>query len=373
MANVREGNNSHRALRAYNLFHFPKSRLDGHRTPTYIPTTIYETNGRGGSSVWKSSHLKGLCVWFQMEAFRLGGNLHRLPQPVSGPFFCYHLGLLHHVVRTDLVSDCDCRAKSLVADKALDVVRTWPTTTRAAVPDRPEHMLAPRSPINYPSQQGSASGNGRGSYTTAVTPDTTDGRTREEAALLDQVRRVMDISPPESSPNTQASRAFLEGLAVGARLAGVSPAAATALPSSNRSRSPFRRVGPDAHRHRSRSRLRHDAHRHRSRSPLRRVGPDARRHHSPLRERERPTPPRTHHRPPRGPSNSDHWDDPPEARYRRVRLEPGRLTPPPRYDRSVRDYSDLYEPSDPGNSSEEEGMWLHDRYRPDESGRRSND
>jgi hypothetical protein len=97
-----------------------------------------------------------------------------------------------------------------------------------------------------------------------------DNKTREQAALLDHVRRVMGISVPASTrDNPEAAQAFLEGLAVGARLAGVR---VSGFSLRRRSQSPLapRTSSPGAS--------------YRARSPLRE------------RERERLSPPPGHRR-----------------------------------------------------------------------------
>lgn len=293
------------------------------------------------------------------ECQRRGFNLEWLPQPAPRGKVRYDVRLLHHVVETDVVSDCECSARAAIAPRALSIIRTWPminyrradeTNASAARPIpqllqstdsyRPVYSYKP-GPLLLPKLR-----KAQDTPTTKQDGDVTargglDERAWEETALLNHVRRVMGISPPESSTDTPASRAFLDGLAAGARFARASLAE---LSSRGRSRSPSLRLGRGPHRRRS-----------------------------PLREPESPALPRLRQLAP-GP-NSDQSGAPPlrlsPALRDRSLLEPERLTPPSGYQRPMRDYSDLYETWHPGNSDEVEGKWLHDRYQSDERGRRN--
>ncbi|KAK4038367.1 hypothetical protein C8A01DRAFT_48001 [Parachaetomium inaequale] len=213
----------------------------------------------------------------QRRHFNLEWDFKMLP---NGNFIC-DVKLLNHVVKGDGEYDCGRQARTAVANKAIAVVRSWPIGPPRLPPaglpaaqyhrrpvTRSQQMVANATAQQQPTASGSGPavkqeaptntirgpGQDRTTAPTAVAPPQ-DDKAREQAALLDHVRRVMGISVPASTrDNPEAAQAFLEGLAVGARLAG---ARVSGFSLRGRSRSPAApRASPGAPAFRARSPLR---------------------------------------------------------------------------------------------------------------------
>ncbi|KAK3299908.1 uncharacterized protein B0H64DRAFT_379413 [Chaetomium fimeti] len=185
----------------------------------------------------------------QMRHFNLEWQL----QTLQGGKFTCHVKLRDLIVRGDKQYDCEQLAKEAVAHKAIAVVQAWPIDHFPSASSRahrraPGQMEGRWGSRNGPTtkQEGSslmeALGHGRAMALTAMGPG--DRWTEQQAALLDHMSRVMGISVPVSSrKNPEATQAFLDGVAVGTRLAG---AGISGFSMRNRSRSPsiFRASSP---------------------------------------------------------------------------------------------------------------------------------
>ncbi|KAL2173539.1 uncharacterized protein P884DRAFT_317963 [Thermothelomyces heterothallicus CBS 202.75] len=190
--------------------------------------------------------------------------------------------LHNHVIEADSDFDCTQAAKIAVAKKALSVVQSWPV---GCFPPPPSQQISepPRSANAPPPRTvdtgASRAAHGRGRSLLALNQEggfqtmapglgrsaarateldrgrrentmtaARGDRGREQVELLEHVRRVMGISMPDTTrDNPEAARAFLEGLAVGARLAG---ARVSGFSLKSRSRSPLR-SSPETYRARS--------------------------------------------------------------------------------------------------------------------------
>ncbi|KAL2155243.1 hypothetical protein VTH82DRAFT_3919 [Thermothelomyces myriococcoides] len=291
-----------------------------------LPSTAQTQQGRAGSpGPGGRTHptvLQQLSTECQIRRFNPVWLIRKLE---NGRVAC-DVRLHNHVIEANSDFDCTQSAKTAIAKKALDVVRSWPVGCLPPLPvkqssEPPEPVNAPqlRSMNTLPPRTVGTGGSQRrrvpwlgrsaamtseqnrgrrGNSRTAARPD----KGGKEIELLEHVRRVMGISVPNTTgDNPEATRAFLEGLAVGARLAG---AHVSGFSMRSRSRSPLR-SSPEAYR---------------ARSPLVRSG----RLSPPLRHRRRA---------------SDSW--------------------PPR---------DRIEPRTPRQPVGRGDRWAHDRYHPGGSG-----
>jgi hypothetical protein len=200
-----------------------------------------------------------LSQWCQENHFN---PIWQLKQRPGTGLFGGEVKLREQSVKTDREYGTEHRAKTALAQKALDVVRArdWrlatPRLTNEAVPRRRRDTRAlQHSPDAIMTDAGATAQNPRLER---------DDRARESAALLDHVRQVAGIAVPDpSAENPQAARAFLEGLAAGVRLADPSFRGR-----ASRSRSPFSRAPTARYRERSPFRSGGDANGH----PRRRRG-----------------------------------------------------------------------------------------------------
>ncbi|KAL2192317.1 hypothetical protein P885DRAFT_48017 [Corynascus similis CBS 632.67] len=218
-------------------------------------------------------------------------NLVWVSRPSRNGRFKFDIILHNHIIKADSEFDTEHWAKMAVAEKALRVVKSWPVGCLPPPPDlrtserhQVASMLSPRQPNATVSKKTGESDGGRGRLAVKqersppMTPgqeravvssadlgQKPDGATshpksmptmaaargdpaREQADLLEHVRCVMGISLPGATTDSpEVAKAFLEGLAVGARLAG---ARVSTFSFRGRSESPVR-ASPETYRARS--------------------------------------------------------------------------------------------------------------------------
>ncbi|EAQ93732.1 predicted protein [Chaetomium globosum CBS 148.51] len=211
---------------------------------------------RNGQSGPYSSVVERLSRECQMRHFNLEWQFQTFR---SGKFTC-HVKLRDYIVMGNGEYKCRQTAKAAVARRALAVVQAWPLDSYwpepTYMPARSQaHMEVFREGRSGPivKQEGPSlmSAPGHGALT-VMAPERM--RSEQQAAVLGQMGRAMGIPAPESSrTNLEATQAFLEGVAVGTRLAG---AGVSGFSMRDRSRSPanFGRPSPSAYRARSSTR-----------------------------------------------------------------------------------------------------------------------
>ncbi|KAH6651220.1 hypothetical protein F5144DRAFT_638925 [Chaetomium tenue] len=270
-------------------------RPDLYPTPgrqTSANSNVYRPyrNGRSGPY---SSVVERLSRECQMRHFNLEWQFQTFR---NGRFTC-HVKLRDNIVLGTGDYECRQTAKAAVARRALAVVQAWPLDSYWPEPTRmparsQAHTEASRDGRSGPivEQEGSSlmSAPGHGALT-VMAPERM--RSEQQAAVLGQMGRAIGIPVPESSrTNLEATQAFLEGVAVGTRLAG---AGVSGFAVRDRSRSPvnFRRPSSNVYRARSSpgedGRMNSSPHNRRPAMSPRRV---------PIREHGRLTPPSVHDR-----------------------------------------------------------------------------
>ncbi|KAK4135862.1 hypothetical protein BT67DRAFT_262937 [Trichocladium antarcticum] len=184
-------------------------------------------------------------------------------QKRNGRFTCF-VSLAGHWVIDEEQFPSEAAAKTAAAERALRVI--WAGGVNAS---RVQNALVPMQVDSDLQEDTEMTGTANNETTAPVAAPQRRGTERadsrsEHTALLDQVRRATGVSLPESArDNPDATRAFLEGLAVGARLAGpalgrsrrsrrarsFSPSTIPSRPVNHRERSP--RYASDRYRERS--------------------------------------------------------------------------------------------------------------------------
>lgn len=259
--------------------------------PAAANTGVYTPNGNGQPGQY-SNVVERLSRECQMRHFNLEWQFQTLP---SGKLTC-HVKLRDEVVRGDGEYECQQTAKVAVASKALAIVQGWPLggywSTPGAVPTRPQpYRGALRSGRTVPAvkREGPFVMEAPGHGALTVMAPRGPRRPGDQAALLGHMSRAMGISVPESSrANPEATRAFLEGVAIGTRLAR---AGISGYSMRDRSRSPVTSRAPSGPSYRARSPTQEIA---RLKSSPQNRRPPTSPLRLPIRERGRLSPPSVH-------------------------------------------------------------------------------
>ncbi|GAB1309975.1 hypothetical protein MFIFM68171_00185 [Madurella fahalii] len=211
--------------------------------------------------------LSGEC---QRRGFNPEWQEMKLP---DGRFTC-NVRLRNRLIRSNKLFDNPVAAKIAVAEKAVRAIWTWGShfDDETRVVKRESEGPGNQSRASGASQSGLVAkqevdtimrdvGDAGNSGANTIPSRNRDAkRGREPANLVDQVRKAMGIPQPSGmADNSEAARAFLEGLAVGARLAG-----------PKRRRRRVRSRSPSARRHTPRRYRERSSERSRAASPARR-------------------------------------------------------------------------------------------------------
>ncbi|KAL2129034.1 hypothetical protein VTI74DRAFT_8308 [Chaetomium olivicolor] len=235
----------------------------------------------GAANSQARPHPPGPAELLSKECQMRGFNPVWQPQQWSTDKYSCSVTLLEHLVTTNVYFHTAGAAKTAVAQKALGIIRTWPKPFRVSHRNR-ERSQAQRMGMNTQHPQVPTAPNGPKPQDIKQEEDTamvdigaiklqpnaisrtrsqSQSQAREHADLLQRVCQVVGISLPNPDDNSvEMTRAFLQGLAAGARLAGsaprrrrtrsCSPSDPPHAPDNRRERSPTRRRRrvPRAHR-----------------------------------------------------------------------------------------------------------------------------